>query len=284
MAERYDNDWANLYGSSRRVAIEQIDQHRHRTRGGLSVVDLGIGTGNAIADLQGQVDLGQCTGFDVSPGMLSQAAQKLGPAVELINADAHDASAHLPPTSQDLVLCHFVLGFGDGGHLLEQAFRLLRPGGYLSLATTTRRSFAELYEGRFERYANWIGVKKSLDRLSNPIDHADCRRLLQQHGFDILADRDYRQPVCFRSLRDVRGWALDSGWVVNGEDKHFGLRVAGAWTLIALAMVFLRPLFPVHATCEMSIVLAQKPVAQPSRQFSPQRSSGSDSARKSVAG
>lgn len=248
----------------------------------MSVVDLGIGTGNAIADLRGRIDLGHCTGFDVSTGMLSQAAQKLGPAVELINADAHDASAHLPPASQDLVLCHFVLGFGDGENLLEQALRLLRPGGCLSLATTTRRSFSELYEGRFERYANWIGVKKSLERLSNPSDHADCRRLLQQHGFDILADRDYRQPVCFRSLRDVRGWAVDSGWVVNGEDKHIGLRVAGAWTLIGLAMVFLHPLFPVHATCEMSIVLAQKPVTRPSHRSSPQRSSGSDSARETV--
>ncbi len=250
----------------------------------MSVVDLGIGTGNAIADLQGRVDLGHCTGFDVSTGMLSQAAQKLGPAVELINADAHDASSHLPPASQDLVLCHFVLGFGDGGQLLEQAYRLLRPGGCLSLATTTRQSFSELYEGRFERFANWLGVQNSLDQLSNPIDHADCLQLLQQQDFDILADRDHRQPVCFESLRDVRGWAVDSGWVVNGEDKHIRLRVAGAWTLIGLAMVFLHPLFPVHATCEMSVVLAQKPETRPVHDHQPHSQPEPAAARESAPG
>ncbi len=216
--------------------------------------------------------------------MLSRAADKLGPEVHLINADARAATAHLAPASQDLVLCHFVLGFGDGAQLLEQAFRLLRPGGCLSLATTTRQSFSELYEGRFERYARWLGVRNSLDRLSNPADHADCRRLLEKRDFQVLAEQDHRQPVCFNSLGDVRGWAVDSGWVVNGEDKHIRLRVAGAWTLIGLAMVFLHPLFPVHATCEMSIVLAQKPVAQPLSQAPPLTQAVPASAREIVAG
>ena len=119
---------------------------------------------------------------------------------------------------------------------------------------------AELYSGRFERYGRWLGVQRSLDRLSNPPTHDACCRMLESAGYRIADSQSLRQAVCFRSFDDVRAWAVDSGWLVNGRDKHIGWRIAGGRALFQVGELLLHPLYPIHATSEMSIVLAQKPV------------------------
>jgi len=265
VAASYDRDWSGIYASARDHCMAQIATQLEPPQRRLDTVDFGIGTGNSIHDLGKLVPLGSCTGFDLSAGMLNQAARKLGPGVRLIEGDAIDAPAYLEPKSIDLALCHFLLSFVDADELLQVAFGLLRPGGLLSLATSTQRSLQQLHSGRFRRTGQLFGVRRALSKVTTPADHRQCLEMLQRHGFEIVSDHLHRQEVSFESFGDIREWALNSGWVAGSLNQHTALRIAGCTTVFALARVFMHPLYPIDAVNEISIVLARKPVVEDAR-------------------
>ncbi len=258
VASRYDRDWSGIYAGARAHCVDQISAEL-TAAGPVDAIDLGIGTGNAFNDLRARIELGDCTGFDVSRGMLMQARQKLGADIRLVNSDAARAVDFVAPESVDLVLSHFLLSFVEADRLLSTAHRVLRPGGLMSLATSTQRSLIELHTGRFRRASKLFRVKRSLHKAHTPRDHTHCLEMLRQHGFEIVSERLHRQPVCFESFDDVRSWALDSGWVASRLDDKTGLRVVSSRVLFALAQLYYHPLYPVDAVNEISIVLARKP-------------------------
>jgi len=260
VADRYDEDWRGLYAGARKLCVGQIVEHAAEL-GHPDTVDLGIGTGNSLDELRALLPLGKCTGLDISTGMLKRSADKLNGSIRLLRANAVDADHYLPPASVDLLLCHFLLSFVDAGQLLGTAYQLLRPGGLLSLATSTRGSLRETYSGRFSRAARLLGVQRAVNTASTPLDHADCLATLRKHGFEIAAERLHRQAVAFESFADVRDWALNSGWAASALDDRIGLRIAAGTAAFGLAKLLMHPFYPVHAVAEFSIVLARKPRA-----------------------
>ena len=259
VADQYDQDWSGLYAAARAKSIEQIRHRLGDPQRQIDTVDLGVGTGNVLRDLQQSILLGSCTGFDISRGMLAQAARKTGSSVKLIHADAANATDYLQQQSQDLVLCHFLLSFMDMTDLLGLAQRLLRPGGLLSLATSTQESLSELHSVHFPRASRLIGVKASLRRASTPRNHQQCLQALESMGFEIVEDSLQRQAVSFDSFDDVRRWALDSGWAASFLDDPMGMRKFYGRLAFALGELFIHPFYPVDATNEISVVLARKP-------------------------
>ena len=257
VASRYDRDWSGIYAGARAHCIDQITAEL-ASAGPVDAVDFGIGTGNALHELRSHIELGRCTGFDVSRGMLTQARNKLGGDVHLVHTDAAHAGNYVPPDSVDLALSHFLLSFIDADKLLSTAHGVLRPGGLLSLATSTQRSLIELHTGRFRRASKLFRVKRSLHKAHTPRDHAHCLEMLRERDFEIVSERLHRQPVRFESFDDVRSWALDSGWVASKLDDKTGLRIASSRVLFALAEMYFHPLYPVDAVNEISIVLARK--------------------------
>ncbi len=268
VASRYDSDWSGIYASARAHCVEQIAAELG-DRGPVDTIDFGIGTGSALHDLRRHIDFGECTGFDVSRGMLTQARRKLGDDVRLVHSDAVRAANYAGPGSADLALSHFLLSFIDADRLLSTAQEILRPGGLLSLATSTQRSLIELHTGRFRRASRLFRVKRSLHRAHTPRDHEHCLKMVEARGFEIVAERLHRQPVRFESFADVRSWALDSGWVASKLDDRTGLRIVSSRVLFALAEMFYHPLYPVDAVNEISIVLARKPARAPAEMVAP---------------
>lgn len=260
VAQRYDEDWSGIYASARSQCMQQIGTHFCAQNRPQDTVDLGVGTGNSLHDLNRVLALGKCTGFDLSAGMLERSRAKLNGDVQLVCADALDAADHLQPGSTDLVLCHFLLSFVDAQQLLQVAHRLLRPGGVLSLMTSTHNSLKELHSGRFRRSGKLLGVQRSLQKAHTPGNHAQCLETLRANGFEIAQQHLHRQAVRFETFDDVRNWALYSGWAAGELDDVTGLRIAGLRALFALARVFMHPLYPIDAVSEISIVLAQKPL------------------------
>jgi len=260
VAQCYDEDWGGIYTAARACYVEQIYRASKCRSLPLDTVDLGIGTGNLLLDLERRLPLGKCIGFDLSRGMLRQARNKLGEKVELLREDALLAARRLPAESVDLVLCHFLLSFVAAEPLLDEAYRLLRPGGLFSLATSTQRSLGELHNGRFSRTGRLLGVQRELHKASTPADHQQCLELLRARGFTIIEDRSQRRQVHFESFNDVRDWALNSGWVAASLDDPFGIRIAIATAIFALARITMHPLYPIEAHSEISIVLARKPL------------------------
>ncbi len=258
IADSYDEDWCGLYAESRRRAVGQIVAVLSDALD-LDVADLAVGTGNTLDALYRRLSLCTATGFDVSTGMLRKAFGKLPKRTRLIHDSAANVEDHLAPASLDLVLCHFLLRYLEPQVVLSRAYRLLKPGGYFSLVTSTQRSLLETYTGRFEKTGRLLGVRAQIAKGGNPLDHASSIEMLQQYGIEIITDNLYREGVTFRSFDDVRAWAFESGWAAEFFGQRPSLRTGFTWTAFALAEVLMRPLYPVHATSEISIVLGRKP-------------------------
>lgn len=105
------------------------------------IVDAGCGGGRSLKKLHQRFSPGQLIGIDIDPGMLevsAQAAARDALRVTLIAG----SSSRLPlaSSSVDLLFCHQTFH-----HLVEQEqaihefFRVLKPGGIMLFAESTRR-------------------------------------------------------------------------------------------------------------------------------------------------
>jgi ubiquinone/menaquinone biosynthesis C-methylase UbiE len=105
------------------------------------VVDVGCGSGYSLPKLAQRFGPRELVGVDIDPGMLREAqaeADRTGTRVRLLEA----SSAHmpLPDACADLLFCHQTFH-----HLVEQEaalqefMRVLKPGGLLLFAESTRR-------------------------------------------------------------------------------------------------------------------------------------------------
>lgn len=97
-----------------------------------SLLDLGTGTGSLLKLFAGQY--GQALGLDASHDMLTVARANLArdglKAAQVRQGDIY--ALNVPADSHDLVTLHQVLHFlDDPGRAIEEAARVLRPGGRL---------------------------------------------------------------------------------------------------------------------------------------------------------
>ena len=257
IAQDYDNDWNNIYKDTRSVGIGQILEHcGDRTLD--AALDLAVGTGNSFADLERHISIRRRTGNDLSSEMLKQAARKIQGPVEFICDDARNILHHVPQASQDLILCHYLFSYLDSDLILDTAFKLLKPGGFISLATTTKQNLLELSTGRFRHTGRLFRVGNHLSKVDTPENHQACLDLLATHQFQVVRHSNYRKEALFRSFADVISWAVDSGWAAQYFDSGFRLKVLLGRLLFAGAAVVMHPLYPIIAHSDISIVLAVK--------------------------
>jgi ubiquinone/menaquinone biosynthesis C-methylase UbiE len=103
-------------------------------------VDVGCGFGRSFKLLQERFGAERLIGVDIEPEALARSAKQAerdGLTVELVHASSSDLP--LPADSADIVFCHQTLH-----HLVEQEsalrefHRILKPGGLLLLAESTR--------------------------------------------------------------------------------------------------------------------------------------------------
>jgi ubiquinone/menaquinone biosynthesis C-methylase UbiE len=105
------------------------------------VIDIGCGFGHSFAELSRRFSPDLIVGMDADPDMQAHAraaAEACATQVRLHRANA--AHIDLPSDEFDLVLCHQTYH-----HIVEQEaamaefFRILKPGGFLLFAESTRR-------------------------------------------------------------------------------------------------------------------------------------------------
>lgn len=119
---------------------------------GMSVVDLGCGTGDFYLEILDAVKpSGAVTGIDVAENMLAIAAEKAARAHPGREHDFRRSSAvdtSLQADSVDLVTMGWVLrNIGDRRAAYREVLRLLKPGGAFLCLDTSRPSSAVLRAG-----------------------------------------------------------------------------------------------------------------------------------------
>lgn len=136
-------------------------------RAGERVLDIGCGTGLALAAIAGRADA-RLTGIDPSPLMVQVAQERLG-----AQADIRCASIEcmdFPPASFDAVLMLNMLYFCPPGiDAMQQVHRVLRPGGR-AVAYVTHR----------ETMQGWSFAQAGLHRL---YDQRELSDLFLEGGF-----------------------------------------------------------------------------------------------------
>jgi SAM-dependent methyltransferase len=128
---------------SERRALEALVERAAFERAG-AVLELGCGTGRLAARLLAErLPAGaQYLGLDVSRRMVELARAAVAPWGDRARVEQTDGSLGLPVESGscDRFVCTYVLDLlspEDAGRLLDEAHRVLRPGGLLALASLT---------------------------------------------------------------------------------------------------------------------------------------------------
>lgn len=113
---------------------------------GRDVLDAGCGSGPLAAALR---DRGaRVSGFDLSPGMVALARERLGEEADLRVADL-DAPLPYDDDAFDVVVCSLALHYlPDWGGALAELRRVLRPGGRLVVSVPHPAVYLVNYPGR----------------------------------------------------------------------------------------------------------------------------------------
>ena len=120
-----------------------------RASGAVTVVDLGTGPGLLLPMLRQRLPLARLIGVEVQPVMLQSAhATAAACGAEIVEADLA-APLPLPDAAADVVLA--VMSFHElqfPPPLIEEAFRLLKPGGVFVMYDWVKRPLADYLRDR----------------------------------------------------------------------------------------------------------------------------------------
>jgi arsenite methyltransferase len=157
-------------------------------RDGQTVLDLGSGGGiDVLISARRVGPTGYVYGLDMTDEMLDLARQnqrKAGVAnVEFLKGDIQ--AIPLPDNSVDVVISNCVINLApDKSQVLQEAFRVLRPGGHLAVSDVVVRGQVSPAVRRDMEL--WVGC------IGGALDEHDYRKKLNGAGFDEIDVETWR--------------------------------------------------------------------------------------------
>ncbi len=140
-AENYDRDMQSFGYLGPRFMADLFDRHSGRSDGdrpSMRILDAGCGTGLLGEELS-QLDYPPIDGFDLSPEMARQAADRSGYGQVLGDIDIMSADNAFEPGSYDAVLCAGVFTLGHvAPDALNVLLRLASPDGLVVISTRSQ--------------------------------------------------------------------------------------------------------------------------------------------------
>ncbi len=201
--ERWKADQETLWGRFNYQLVEDnLKQLVPFDSPSLRILDAGGGNGLhslAFARLHHDVDI-----IDLSQSMLNDAKANaalagISPRIHTHAIDILDIAREFPQDHFDVVLCHNVIQFIDDLEpILDTLYRVLRPGGFLSIITANQYSL--LYQSAY---------------LENDLDKAyeSLQQSFQRHSIFDVDIKEYRAD-------ELTQWLEKHGYSV---EQHYGL-------------------------------------------------------------
>lgn len=158
-----------------RVAQELIQQCPSLENEQPAILDLGCGTGYCLPKLAAQYSDGNIIGADLAQGMLEFAREQY-PQFNYQLADAENLP--FEANQFDLIFSNFAVQWCDSFlSVLQQAYKTLKPGGYLLLSTLADGTLSELKQA-------WASVDQH--QHVNEFETADSlEEAVEKSGFNV---------------------------------------------------------------------------------------------------
>jgi ubiquinone/menaquinone biosynthesis C-methylase UbiE len=209
VAGNYDKDPFAILAESRRLTLAQIERHLARGARPPDVLDLALGTGDFLLAIRRLHPGATLAGIDISAKMIEAARRKAAAAgVEFrtVHDDVALLTRHVAPASADLVAMHFLLAYVEPRRIVAEAARALRPGGLLSVATSTLESFSNL------QAAVAMLLPAGFFDAKVPQSRAELHATLAEAGLEVVEDEVHEKALLFPSYDALYEFGVPSGW------------------------------------------------------------------------
>jgi len=251
VADHFDEDLFQIYQDAREQALAQI--RAKAPAAAPSILDLGMGTGEWLLKLVGAFPQATCHGVELSEKMIGVARRKFaerGREVQIIHEDANHFGKHVAAAAMDLVTVHFVLNYIDRKRVMAEAFRCLKPGGLLSVASSTHDCFAALHElGK-----QFLSAEEIKAQFFIPEDLGELEADLREAGFSVARGEVFQKQVRFEDFDHFYHFAMHSGWLADPIFlKYMSQENLSLYREVGKAV------FPLEDSFQAAIVLAEKP-------------------------
>jgi ubiquinone/menaquinone biosynthesis C-methylase UbiE len=259
IAERYDEDYAGLLAGARSRWETQIHEVL-RPQADYRVLDIAAGTGVSLAYLEAQWEKLHLSAIDLSPKMLQVARRRISSPLRCICDNALNAERHFAAESLDLILCHFLFSHVDPRSILQSQYRLLRPGGHVSIITTTKEQFRGLLEGPWSFPGRVFRINREFEKSSLVESHEDNISRIEQSGFEIVSAERHRPSCVIPDRESFWDFGFRAGWLMSVFDGKPHAKLAIVRAAVCVLDWMIPDLFPLPLTADMSLVVARKPV------------------------
>lgn len=224
----HNSDAFNLLTSSRFSALQEIEQQLQRSDQPTAIIDLGIGSGVFLTQLQEKLKNTDLTGVDISKQMLTIAKSRLR-NLRTIRAAVDNIDSYLQGATFDLIIAHFILAYVDITTLLTKCNGMIKEHGLISIVTTTHESFPHFRNHIHKKIATRSSTSRIIQDIYNtamqktliPKSYAVIQQKAEDFGFTILNRKKISTDIFFVNATGMADFAVKGGWLLNALDYPF---------------------------------------------------------------
>ena len=228
LATHYDANWlVHLCRTTDRL-------HELTSAPALRTIELGCGSGYSTCFLRQNTN-GVITAVDISQNMLDQAAMKIdqlaadtsdNAKVEFVRDDMLRFLQRQPDASTDLIFSAWAIGYSVPGKVIDQSYRVLKPGGRLAVIVNRLATMPVVFEAFRKTMRAFPNAFDKAIWPHFPKDKNEIARHLKRNGFSIKLLEENYVAVTPPPVGERLDWLLGTG-VLAGFDSVLPLREQG---------------------------------------------------------
>ena len=174
-----------------------------------TLVDLGCGTGQALAQINTRCPSLNLIGIDIAPAMIQVSSERIPVAKSLV-ADIEQTG--LPDATANFVFSCAAMQWCQPQNAIAEVARLLQPGGQLLASTFASGSLPEFREA-------WRRVSPALKRVHNLASATDWEQALAENGFEVTEFNQYQRYQTHASVDELLLQFRQLGAGYAGRDR-----------------------------------------------------------------